>query len=62
MLNLPNYIMVKNIIQNLTIIIFDLLSNNKPTSEVDNLVIVKEKLVVVGINLLAYYIFLKVYL
>lgn len=54
--------MIKEIIQYLVIITFHPLQDNKPLSETSDLIIVKEKLVVIVINLLVYYIFLKVYL
>ncbi len=58
--SLPKYAMVKEIITNLTTITFCPPQNNEPLSEVSNLVIVKEKHVVVVTNPLVCYIFSKV--
>ncbi len=60
--SLPKYAMVKGIIKNLTIMTFHLPQNNKLLLEASDLVIVKEKLVVVMTNPLVCYIFSKVYL
>ncbi len=58
--SLPKYVMVKRIIKNLTMVTFCSPQDDEPLSEASDLVIVKEKLVVVATNPLVCYIFSKV--
>ncbi len=60
--SLPKYTRVKRIIQNLISMTFCSFQDNKPLSKRTDLIIVKEKLIMVAKNTFVSYIFSKVYL
>ncbi len=58
--SLSKYVIVKEIIKNLTIMMFCPPQDDKPLSEASDLAIVKEGFVLIAMNPLVCYIFLKV--
>lgn len=60
MCSLPKYIVIKGIIPTLATIMFRLPKDIKQLLKTNDIIIMEEKLVVITINPLVYYIFLKV--